>query len=58
MVSWNPRFVAACIYLQPIKRSQRVCKAARQLESRTPGEKLDDAASDAGEDLRKATNQQ
>ncbi|MFO0110611.1 MAG: hypothetical protein ACK52W_08775 [Alphaproteobacteria bacterium] len=33
-------------------------KAARQLESRTPGEKLDDTASDAGEDLRKAINQQ
>jgi predicted LPLAT superfamily acyltransferase len=33
-------------------------KAARQLESRTPGEKLGDAAEDAGDDLKKATNQQ
>lgn len=32
-------------------------KAARQLESRTPGQKLDDAAKDAGDDLKKATNQ-
>ncbi len=33
-------------------------KAARQLEDRTPADKLKDAASDAGEDLKKATNQQ
>lgn len=33
-------------------------KAARQLENRTPAEKLDDAAEDAGDDLKKATNQQ
>jgi hypothetical protein len=33
-------------------------KAARQLEDRTPGEKLQDAAEDAGDDLKKATNQQ
>ena len=35
-----------------------VDKAARQLEDRTPADKLKDAASDAGEDLKKATNQQ
>ena len=35
-----------------------VDKAARQLEDRTPGEKLDDAAKDAGDDLKKAINQQ
>ncbi|MFZ4125141.1 MAG: hypothetical protein ACOYJ2_03605 [Rickettsiales bacterium] len=35
-----------------------VDKAARQLEDRTPGEKLNDAAEDSGDDLRKATNQQ
>jgi hypothetical protein len=33
-------------------------KAARQLEDRTPADKLKDAASDAGDDLKKATNQQ
>ena len=33
-------------------------KASRQLEDRTPGEKLSDAAKDAGDDLKKATNQQ
>jgi hypothetical protein len=33
-------------------------KAARQLEDRTPGDKLSDAAQDAGNDLKKATNQQ
>ena len=33
-------------------------KASRQLESRTPGEKLSDVAKDAGDDLKKATNQQ
>jgi hypothetical protein len=33
-------------------------KAARQLENRTPGEKLNDAATDARTDLRKAANQQ
>lgn len=33
-------------------------KAARQLEDRTPGDKLQDAAKDAGDDLKKATNQQ
>jgi hypothetical protein len=35
-----------------------VDKAARQLEDRTPADKLQDAASDAGKDLKKATNQQ
>lgn len=35
-----------------------VDKAARQLESRTPADKLEDAASDAKEDLKKSTNQQ
>jgi len=33
-------------------------KAARQLEDRTPGDKLKDAASDARDDLKKATNQE
>jgi cell division protein FtsL len=33
-------------------------KASRQLENRTPGEKLSDAAKDAGDDVKKATNQQ
>ncbi len=31
-----------------------VDKAARQLESRTPGEKLHDAAKDAGTDIKKS----
>lgn len=31
-------------------------KAARQLEKRTPGEKLGDAVEDAGEDLKRATD--
>jgi hypothetical protein len=35
-----------------------VDKAARQLEDRTPGDKLNDAAKDAGDDLKKVTNQQ
>jgi hypothetical protein len=35
-----------------------VDKAARQLEDRTPAEKLNDVAKDASEDLKKATNQQ
>lgn len=35
-----------------------VDKAARQLEDRTPAEKLNDVAKDAGDDLKKATNQQ
>lgn len=35
-----------------------VDKAARQLESRTPADKLEDAASDARENLKKSTNQQ
>ncbi len=35
-----------------------VDKAARQLEDRTPGEKLDDVAEDAGDDIKKALNQQ
>lgn len=35
-----------------------VDKAARQLEDRTPADKLNDAAKDAGEDLKKATNQE
>ena len=35
-----------------------VDKAARQLEDRTPAEKLGDAAKDAGDDLKKATNQE
>ena len=33
-------------------------KAARQLENRTPGDKLKDAAEDVGDDLKKTTNQQ
>lgn len=33
-------------------------KAARQLEERTPSEKLEDVVEDAGDDLRKSTNQQ
>lgn len=32
-------------------------KAARQLEDRTPAEKLGDVAEDAGEDLKKSINQ-
>lgn len=32
-------------------------KAVRQLEDRTPADKLQDAAQDAGDDLKKATNQ-
>jgi len=35
-----------------------VDKASRQLEDRTPGEKLKDAAKDEGDDIKKATNQQ
>lgn len=35
-----------------------VDKAARQLESRTPGEKLEDSANDTIDDLKKSTNQQ
>jgi hypothetical protein len=35
-----------------------VDKAAEQLESRTPGEKLEDAAKDASTDVKKAINQQ
>ncbi len=34
-----------------------VDKAARQLQDRTPGEKLEDAVEDAGDNLKKATNQ-
>ncbi|MES2983946.1 MAG: hypothetical protein V4735_02015 [Pseudomonadota bacterium] len=33
-------------------------KAARQLEDRTPADKLNDAASDAVHDVKKATNQE
>jgi hypothetical protein len=33
-------------------------KAARQLESRTPGDKLQDAVKDEKEDVKKALNQQ
>ena len=33
-------------------------KAARQLKDRTPADKLNDAAKDAGDDVKKATNQQ
>ena len=32
-------------------------KAARQLEDRTPGDKLNDAAKDAKEDVKKTLNQ-
>ncbi|MBL0319286.1 MAG: hypothetical protein IPP74_08370 [Alphaproteobacteria bacterium] len=32
-------------------------KAARQLEDRTPGDKLHDAANNATDDVKKATNQ-
>jgi len=35
-----------------------VDKAARQLENRTPAEKLKDAAKDVGNDIKKSTNQQ
>lgn len=35
-----------------------VDKAARQLENRTPADKLVDAAKDAGDDIKKSTNQQ
>jgi len=35
-----------------------VDKAARQLEDRTPGEKLQDSAHDAKQDVKKAINQQ
>lgn len=35
-----------------------VDKAARQLEDRTPGEKLKDTAADEVDDVKKATNQQ
>ena len=35
-----------------------VDKAQRQLESRTPADKLNDAAKDASDDVKKATNQQ
>ena len=35
-----------------------VDKAARQLKDRTPAEKLKDAAKDAGDDIKKSTNQQ
>ncbi len=35
-----------------------VDKAARQLEERTPADKLKDAATDMGDDVKKATNQQ
>ncbi len=33
-------------------------KAERQLEDRTPGEKLNDVANDTKEDIKKATNHQ
>ena len=32
-------------------------KASRELENRTPAEKLGDAAKDIGKDIKKATNQ-
>ena len=35
-----------------------VDKAARELEDRTPADKLEDAAKDVGDDVKKATNQQ
>jgi hypothetical protein len=35
-----------------------VDKAARQLEDRTPADKLHDAAKDTGDEIRKSTNQQ
>ncbi len=35
---------------------QGVDKAARQLEDRTPGEKLGDAVKDAGDDIKKNTD--
>lgn len=34
-----------------------VDKAVRELEDRTPGEKLEDAVKDAGDDIKKSTNQ-
>ena len=33
-------------------------KAARQLENRTPGEKLGDAVKDAGDDIKRNTSEQ
>ena len=36
---------------------QGVDKAARQLEDRTPGQKLEDSAHDAKQDVKKAINQ-
>ena len=63
-------FVAYSVLNAPDKRSggdkiddainelpNGVDKAARQLEDRTPGDKLNDAAKDAGDDLKKTTNQ-
>lgn len=35
-----------------------VTKASRQLENRTPGDKLEDAAQDAKDSINKATNNQ
>jgi len=35
-----------------------VDKASRQLQDRTPGDKLNDAAKDERDDIKKATNQQ
>lgn len=35
-----------------------VTKASRQLENRTPGDKLEDAAQDAKDSINKATNSQ
>ncbi len=35
-----------------------VDKASRQLENRTPAEKLKDTAKDVGNDIKKSTNQQ
>ena len=35
-----------------------VSKAAQQLESRTPADKLQDAAEEAADDLKNSTNQQ
>lgn len=37
---------------------QGIDKAARQLEERTPGEKLGDAVKDVGEDIRRNTDDQ
>lgn len=63
-------FIAYSVLSAPDKRSagdkigdainelpNGIDKAARQLEDRTPADKLRDATKDAGDDLKKTTNQ-